>query len=93
MQNLIAAEKGEDIKVNLDDPPKLNYEVNYVIRTWLDHRKHGTYPRLGGYDAQCPFLMEDWHTLNLYHTRVEHGVISLINMPTSGERWESLLEG
>lgn len=93
MRNLVRVEKNEQIDVNLSDPPKLHYEVNYVIRTWLDHRKHGTYPRAGGYDDQCPFLMEDWHTMNLYHTRVEHGIVTIVRVPTTGATWDTLLEG
>lgn len=83
MQRLIAAEKGEPLKDALDDPSKINHEVNYVIRTWLDHRKHGTYPRLGGYDEQDPDLMLDWHTLNLYHVRVENGVVLHLDTPNN----------
>jgi hypothetical protein len=93
MSNLIAVDKGETVPINLDDPPQFHYEINYVIRTWFDHRKHGTYPKLGGYDCQCPFLMADWHTLNLYHTRVEHGITSFLDMPTTGEHVDTLLEG
>ena len=82
MERLIAAEKGEPLKDdNLDDPQPLHHEVNYVIRTWLDHRKHGTYPRPGGYDEQDPDLMEDWHTLTLICVRVENGITSYIDFP------------
>jgi hypothetical protein len=80
MGRLIAAEKGEDYKGDLDEPHKLLHEVNYVLRTWLDHRKHGTYPKLGGYDEQDLDLMQDWHTLNLYHVRVEHGAVISIKL-------------
>jgi hypothetical protein len=93
MQTLIAAEKGEEIDVNLSDPPQLHYEVNYIIKAWMNYRKHGRYPRAGSLDDQCPFLIEDFHTMNLYHTRVEHGITSTVKIPTSNEGWESLLEG
>lgn len=84
MEHLIAAEKGESLRDRLDEPPPLKCEVNYAIRTWLDHRRHGTYPRAGGYDDQDPDLMDDWHTLTLYHIRVENGVVVHVRMPTDG---------
>jgi hypothetical protein len=93
MARLIAAEKGEPYKDELETPPKLNHEVNYAIRTWLDHRKHGIYPRAGGYDDQDPDLMADWHTLNLYHIRVENGVYSHIRMPATAPDVSTLMGG
>lgn len=82
MERLIAAEKGEPIKdATFDDPTPLRHEVNYVIRTWLNHHRHGTYPAPGGYDDQDSDLMEDWHTLNLIHLRVENGVYAHLTMP------------
>lgn len=53
-----------------DEPVKprrldFHYPLFYVTRTWLDHRKFGTYPRVGGYDAQDPLLvLHDWGLLD-----------------------------
>lgn len=92
MERLIAAEKGEPFKDALDMPSKLSHEVNYAIRTWLDHRKHGSYPKPGGYDRQCPFLMADWHTLSLYHSRVENGDYVSMTLPTDAPDISTLME-
>lgn len=91
MKRVVAADKGETIEDELGEPYKLAHEVTYVMHTWLDHRKHGGYPEAGGYNNQCPFLMADWHTMNLYHSRVEKGIFSEIAMPTSGLAWGEFL--
>lgn len=82
MQRLIRAEKGQLGDVDLDDPMTFHYPIDYVIRTWLDHRKHGSYPETGGYNDQDPLLMQDWHTMNLYHARVEHGIVQTMTFDT-----------
>lgn len=91
MERLIAAEKGEPLKDDLDEPSHLFHEVNYAIRTWLDHRKHGSYPKPGGYDRQDPFLMADWHTLNLYHSRVENGIVTVMKFPKNAPDFSTLM--
>lgn len=91
MRGLIAVEKGESFKEELDEPPPLHHEVNYAIRTWLDHRAHGSYPNPGGYNKQDPLLMADFHTLTLYHIRVENGVVSHVQMPAKGQDSETLM--
>jgi hypothetical protein len=71
---LIAAERGEPFKDDdLPDPPPFYHDVDYVIRTWLDHKEHGSYPEAGGYNDQCEFLMQDWHTMTLYRILIENG--------------------
>lgn len=92
MERLIAAEKGEPLKDDEgDSPPPLTHDANYAIRTWLDHRRHGTYPRAGGYDDQDPDLMDDWHTLTLYHIRVENGTVSYIEQAVDAPDITTLL--
>lgn len=31
-----------------------------MIRTWLDHKRHGIYPEPGGLNAQDAALIDDW---------------------------------
>jgi hypothetical protein len=93
MEHLIAIEKGETIDSTLDYPFAFFHEIDYVIATWLDHRKHGTYPRAGGYDDQDSQLMADWHTMNLYHSRVERGEIIALDMPEDAPDISTMMGG
>lgn len=43
----------------------LHYPLDYVTRTWYEHRNRGTYPRAGGYDDQDAQLMDDWHVFDM----------------------------
>lgn len=92
MFRLVAAEKGKPITNDLSNPPPIKLPRDYVMQTWFDHRKHGTYPRAGGYDDQDPDLMSDWHVLNLYHLRAEYGIVS-IKLPTNATDWRTLRKG
>jgi hypothetical protein len=47
----------------------LNYPLDYVTSTWIEHKLHHTYPTNGGYDDQDALLMDDWRTIN---QRVNH---------------------
>lgn len=83
-RTLVASEEGK-IKpdVSYDDPPKFNYPIDYVVRTWMNFYRHGIYPEAGAYNDQDPRLMDDWHTMNLYHIRIENGVSSAFEVPMS----------
>lgn len=66
LERLAQSERGkkqpdEDIP---DNPVYLHYPLEYVLRTWLDHRASGTYPEAGGYNQQDAQLMDDWAALN-----------------------------
>lgn len=90
MRTLLRAESGKE---NNDEPPDEQppffHEADYVIRTWLEHRMHHTYPDDGGYNSQCSWLMRDWHILSMYYLRAEKGVYSHISMPTGGAEWQT----
>ena len=81
MMKLVNAEKGEKIYDIPDEQPPLHYPIDYVLRTWLEHKYYHTYPEAGGYNDQCLFLMADWGTLTMYHIRVENGVFTEIVLP------------
>lgn len=72
MAQWVATEKGDEDENDLlpELPPLETEDEQYVIRTWIEHRLHHTYPEPGGYNDQDPYLMEDWHTLNLCYARV-----------------------
>ena len=89
MGRLVAAEKGKSSDEIPNEPPPFYYDVSYIFRTWLNHRKHGTYPEAGAYNDQCPFLMEDWSNMTLWHIRVEMGVMSSFSMPNNAPEWMS----
>lgn len=86
-------DKGEEIEYESIDPSKFFHEIDYVIRTWMEHRIHHTYPELGGYNDQDDHLMRDWHTMNIYYNRVAHNDLSAPLMPTNAGSWEDLMEG
>lgn len=74
MIDLVSIDKLEDKEREVPPTPgALYYEAEYVIRTWLEHRLHHTYPESGGYNDQCEFLMRDWHAMNVYYSRVYAG--------------------
>ena len=70
-------EKGEEDDDPLPelDPPWM--DDDYVIQTWVEHKIHHTYPDSGGYNDQDPYLMEDWHTMNLCYARVMAGLFTV----------------
>lgn len=94
MKQVIAQEKGESPPDEiLPEPPPLHHDVDYVIATWLQHKIHHTYPRAGGYDDQDELLMQDWHTMNLFYSRVESGQLTTFDMSqfrTSGRSWADM---
>ncbi len=93
MRAYVAAEKGEENDDIPDEPERLHFEINYVIRTWLEHKLHHTYPELGGYNDQDPWLMEDWHTLNMFYARVSKGVFSALPLSSDAGDWLDLMGG
>lgn len=92
MRILIQAEAGE----GGETPDVLSgfvHDIDYVVKTWLEHRIHHAYPRYGGYDDQDADLMDDWHILTLYYIRVGQGVTSALAMDDDGVPIEDLLQG
>ena len=75
------------------EPPPFKHGVDYVIRTWLEHKIHHTYPEPGGYNDQDEDLMDDWHTVNMYYSRLWHGVSVVMVMPEHGTPIEDLTKG
>lgn len=81
MRVIVAQDRGEKPPDDvLPEPPPVHHDLDYVMATWLQHRIHHTYPRAGGYDDQDELLMMDWHTLNLYYSRVEAGQFTTFNL-------------
>lgn len=91
MRSLLAAEKGEDKSDVPQEQSHFYHDVGYVIRTWLEHRLHHTYPEMGGYNDQDEYLMRDWHTLSLYYVRAEAGVFTAVQMPTNAPHYSALM--
>lgn len=77
---MVDAEEGRDSDTALPEPDILKHEADYVIRTWMEHKIHHTYPQPGGYDDQDEYLMRDWHTMNLYYSRVRAGIFTAFDM-------------
>lgn len=91
MRALIAAEKGEETEDIPDLPSKLLNDVDYVVRTWFEHRLHHLYPAAGGYDDQDQTLMRDWGVLNLYYVRAEKGVFTAVPPSANAGDWLDLM--
>lgn len=79
MMQWVAAEKSEeeDDSELMPELDALHHDEDYVVRTWIEHKLHHTYPEPGGYNDQDPYLMEDWHTLNLCYVRVHAGQLTV----------------
>lgn len=90
MEDVVRADKGEEIGYTARPAPHLYHEREYVIRTWLEHKLHHNYPESGSYNDQDAYLMLDWHTMNLYYTRVSHGDFHALFIPTDAAPWEDL---
>lgn len=94
MKVMIAQDKGESLPdAILPEPPPLHHDLDYVFATWLQHKLHHTYPRAGGYDDQDEYLMQDWHTLNLFYSRVAGGQLMMFDMSafrTSARAWSEM---
>jgi hypothetical protein len=90
MRALLVAESGKESGDIPAEQPTFYHEVDYVVRTWLEHRLHHAYPDAGAYNDQCNWLMKDWHTLSMYYIRAEKGVFTALAMPTQADEWESL---
>lgn len=58
---------GDSAPVTVEDG--LYYPLDYVIDTWYQNDRHGTFPAPGGYDMQDPLLMADWRKLNLLYNQ------------------------
>lgn len=90
---MIRVEKGEDENDDVpDEPPPFQNEIDIVIRTWLEHKLHHTYPDVGGYLDQDSSLMDDWHIVNMYYSRVWHGVTQPVLIPKDAPSWLDGLE-
>lgn len=91
MDDVVRMDKGEQLEYTSSTPAKLFYDIDYVAQTWLEHKLHHLYPEAGGYNDQCPYLMKDWHTFNLYYSRVAHGDLNAPPLPTNPRPWDSLM--
>lgn len=91
MRRLVAAEKGETDPYVPDEQPPFFHDIDYIVRTWLEHKIHHTYPEPGGYNEQCEWLMRDWHVVNMYNVRVEHGEFSAPPIPQNAPNWQSMV--
>ncbi len=78
-----ATEKNGPTPDTSEQPP-FNHPIEYVIRTWLHFDRYKLYPEEGPYNAQCPLLMDDWHTMNVYQVRVKHGIVSSMTLDLDG---------
>lgn len=94
MKVVVAQDKGEELPPDLlPEPPPLTHDIDYVIATWLQHKLHHVYPRAGGYDDQDEDLMQDWHTMNLYYSRVANGQLTTFDISqfrTSARDWSDM---
>lgn len=81
----MSAEKGEAIEETPDEQPPFHYPIDYVIRVWLEHKYYHNYPEPGGYNDQCPYLMADFHTLTMYHIRVDKNVFTEMMIPNTSD--------
>jgi hypothetical protein len=90
MRVLVASDKNEELKDIPGEQPRFYHEVDYVMRTWLEHRLHHLYPEAGGYNDQDEYLMRDWHTLSMYYIRVYHGEFTAFVMPILGVSIDTL---
>lgn len=93
MERLIATEKNEPYNGVLEDPMPFFHEIDYVIATWLHYRRHGAYPRAGGYDKQDSQLMQDWATMDLYHLRIERGDYKSFYVPENAPDVSTMMGG
>jgi hypothetical protein len=52
-------------------PLALHWPFDYVLTTWLDHKRHGIYPAPGGYDSQdAQLVKEDWPQITVRYNRI-----------------------
>ncbi len=93
MRLFVAMEKGEEDDEIPETPPPFSHEADYVLRTWLEHKLHHLYPESGGYNDQDPYLMKDWHTVNLYYMRAEKGVFTALPVSADAGSWLDLMGG
>lgn len=91
MRTLLLAEKGEDTQETPSEQPSFYHDVDYLVRTWLEHRLHHTYPDAGGYNDQCEWLMKDWHVLSMYYIRAEAGVFTAVQIPDNAPDYHTLM--
>jgi hypothetical protein len=93
MRDVVKIDKGEELEYTSTTPRTFFYDVDYVIRTWLEHKIHHLYPDPGGYNDQDAYLMLDWHTMNVYYTRVMNDDFSTLKIPMADTPWEDLMGG
>lgn len=54
----------DDDEDDSEPPPALYYyPLDYVIATWRQNQKHGTYPHGGAYNDLDPMLEADWRRM------------------------------
>lgn len=93
MRRVVAADKGETDDDVPNTPPRLWHDADYVIRTWMEHRTHHTYPEPGGYNDQDEWLMLDWHVMNVYYSRVHAGVFGGVALNViNATNWQSIMK-
>lgn len=94
MKVMVAQDRGDELPPELlPEPSPLKHDVDDVISTWLQHKLHHVYPHAGGYFDQDEDLMRDWHTLNLYYSRVANGQLTTFDMSqfrASGRAWSEM---
>lgn len=82
--------------------PGLHYPLDYMIDTWLDHRKYGKYPESGSYNDQDPLWWQDMHLMTarfnqwvrwLQKDSSDGDIVEKLTKDTQGEHWNDLLRG
>lgn len=81
--------------------PGLHYPLEYMIDTWLDHRRHGKYPDTGSYNDQDPLWLQDMRLMTArFNQWVRHlqkeGGEDVLEKLTKGEQggvhWNELIK-
>lgn len=80
--------------------PGLHYPLDYMVDTWLDHRKYGKYPESGSYNDQDPLWWADMRLMTMRFNRwirrlqKEDGdgdVVDKLTGGTQGTHWNNLV--
>lgn len=67
LEQVVRVELGmtdDSADVNWPDFEGFWYPFEYVKSTWMDRRRHGTFPRVGGFNAQDPKWEADMRAVN-----------------------------
>jgi len=89
----VQIEKNEHIPYEPIDASQFYHDIDYVIRTWLEHKMHHTYPETGSYNDQDAWLIKDWHTMNVYFSRVWNGDFTVAMPSVKSESWQDFKQG